>query len=85
MYVAHVVCVCDPVLGFDTCVSVYVCGVVVTVYLVESIDADHDELKHLKALVFCRPTAANFERLKKIVANPKFGQYNLCTSPWRVV
>ncbi len=46
----------------------------------ESINADHEEMKHLKAIVFCRPTEANFARLKKIVDNPKFSEYNLCAS-----
>ena len=49
------------------------------VFLVESLDADHEEMKHLKAVVYCRPTPENFEVLKRIVQKPKFGEYNLCT------
>ncbi len=50
------------------------------VYLVEALDADHDAMMHLKAIVFCRPTRANIELLKKMLDTPKFAQYSLCTS-----
>ena len=34
-------------------------------------------MAHLRAAVFVRPTAANFELLKREVADPKFSEYHL--------
>mmetsp|Transcript_4835 Transcript_4835/g.15367 ORF Transcript_4835/g.15367 Transcript_4835/m.15367 type:complete len:574 (-) Transcript_4835:41-1762(-) len=49
------------------------------VYLVERVDQAraHGRMAHLRAAVFVRPTAANFELLKREVADPKFSEYHL--------
>lgn len=49
------------------------------VFLVESIDADHSDMMHLKALVFVRPTRDNLTRLRNHLREPKFAEYHLCT------
>jgi hypothetical protein len=48
------------------------------VFLVESLDAEHEDMKHLKAVVFCRPTRDNLACLKSILREPKFSEYNIC-------
>jgi len=49
------------------------------VYLVERLEQcrRHEAMPHLRAAVFVRPTAANFELLKKEVGDPKFSEYFL--------
>lgn len=48
-------------------------------FLVESIDADHSDMMHLKAIVFVRPTRDNLSRLRRELQEPKFAEYHLCT------
>ncbi len=48
-------------------------------FLVESLDADHEDMKHLKAVVYCRPSKENLACLKGVLRDPKFAEYNLCT------
>lgn len=62
-----------------------------TVFLVESIDADHSDMMHLKAIVYVRPTRENLARLRTELREPKFAEYHLCKCPclyralaWRV-
>jgi len=47
------------------------------VYLVETIDATHEPMMHLKALCFLRPTEANMRMLKAELANPKYSEYHI--------
>ena len=49
------------------------------VFLVETIDSlAKDLMTHLKAVCFLRPTAENMQHLKRIMRNPRFGEYHLC-------
>lgn len=50
------------------------------VYLFERIDApsNRDHLKHLKCIVFLRPTSVNIALLSKELRNPKYGVYFIC-------
>ncbi|CAH0479968.1 unnamed protein product [Peronospora belbahrii] len=47
------------------------------VFLVEQLDAVHEQMLHLKAAVFVRPTAHNVELLIQELKSPKYGQYHL--------
>ncbi|EIE27427.1 SM/Sec1-family protein [Coccomyxa subellipsoidea C-169] len=48
------------------------------VYLVEKLDADPGEqLLHLKAVCFLRPTRENVARLRKELRSPRYGDYHL--------
>jgi vacuolar protein sorting-associated protein 45 len=49
------------------------------VFLVETVDSPaRDAMTHLKAVCFLRPTAENMQHLKRILGNPRFGEYHLC-------
>jgi hypothetical protein len=50
----------------------------VAVFLVESIDSDHSDMLHLKAIVFVRPSKDNLARLRHELREPKFAEYHLC-------
>ncbi|EFN56021.1 hypothetical protein CHLNCDRAFT_22879 [Chlorella variabilis] len=48
------------------------------VYLVERLDADKgDQLFHLKAVCFLRPTRENIARMRRELRDPRFGEYHL--------
>nr|GEU46524.1 vacuolar protein sorting-associated protein 45 homolog [Tanacetum cinerariifolium] len=50
------------------------------VFLVELVDAismSKESMSHLKAVYFLRPTSENIQHLKRQLANPRFGEYNL--------
>ncbi|CAL5223597.1 g6136 [Coccomyxa viridis] len=48
------------------------------VYLVEKLDSDPGEqLLHLKAVCFLRPTRENVARLRKELRSPRYGEYHL--------
>ncbi|KAK9839536.1 hypothetical protein WJX81_008245 [Elliptochloris bilobata] len=48
------------------------------VYLVERLDADKgDQLFHLKAVCFLRPTRENVARIRRELRDPRYGEYNL--------
>ncbi|XP_076947414.1 vacuolar protein sorting-associated protein 45 homolog [Bidens hawaiensis] len=50
------------------------------VFLVELVDAisnSDESMSHLKALYFLRPTSDNIQHLKRQLAKPRFGEYNL--------
>lgn len=51
------------------------------VFLVELVDAismSKESMSHLKAVYFLRPTSENIQHLKRQLAKPRFGEYNLC-------
>lgn len=50
-----------------------------TIFLVERLGQarDHEAMKHLKAAVFVRPTAANVAALRREVGDPKFSEYHV--------
>ena len=50
-----------------------------TVFLVERLEQarDHEVMKHLRAAVFVRPTAANVTALKREIATPRFSEYHV--------
>ncbi|KAI3508890.1 hypothetical protein L1887_23911 [Cichorium endivia] len=50
------------------------------VFLVELVDAismSKESMSHLKAVYFLRPTSENIQYLKRQLAKPRFGEYNL--------
>lgn len=47
------------------------------VFLVESVDAKHDRMVHLKAVVFVRPTKSSLRKLKDELEDPKYGEYHI--------
>ncbi|KAL4433463.1 hypothetical protein ABPG77_010316 [Micractinium sp. CCAP 211/92] len=48
------------------------------VYLVERLEADKgDQLFHLKAVCFLRPTRENIARIRRELRDPRFGEYHL--------
>lgn len=48
------------------------------VYLVERLDSDKgDQLFHLKAVCFLRPSRENIARIRKELRDPRFGEYHL--------
>ncbi|PWA84115.1 vacuolar protein sorting 45 [Artemisia annua] len=50
------------------------------VFLVELVDAismSKESMSHLKAVYFLRPTSENIQHLKRQLAKPRFGEYNL--------
>lgn len=47
------------------------------VFLVESIDAGHEDMLHLKAVVFVRPTKENLAKLRSTLKEPKFAEYHI--------
>lgn len=51
------------------------------VYLFERIDshAPWDNLKHMKCIVFIRPTSENIALLSRELRRPKYGVYFICT------
>jgi hypothetical protein len=50
------------------------------VYLVERLDSDArgDQLFHLRAVAFLRPTRENVARLRRELRDPRFGGYHIC-------
>jgi hypothetical protein len=48
------------------------------VFLVETLGAAHVPLKHLKALVFVRPTRKNIAILQEELREPRYSEYSLC-------
>lgn len=50
------------------------------VYLFERLDAirSNERMKHLKCLVFIRPTKNNIAQLCHELRNPRFGSYFIC-------
>lgn len=52
------------------------------VYLFERIDlVGGDAMKHLKCIVFLRPTKENIELLVRELKSPRYGQYYICEFP----
>lgn len=51
------------------------------VYLFERIDnvSKWDNLKHMKCIVFLRPTSENIALLSRELRHPKYGVYFICT------
>ncbi|XP_071732320.1 vacuolar protein sorting-associated protein 45 homolog [Rutidosis leptorrhynchoides] len=47
------------------------------VELVDSISMSKESMSHLKAVYFLRPTSENIQHLKRQLAKPRFGEYNL--------
>lgn len=47
------------------------------VELVDSISMSKESMSHLKAVYFLRPTSENIQYLKRQLAKPRFGEYNL--------
>ena len=47
------------------------------VYLVETLDAQHESLGHLKAICLLRPTQANIRELVRHLKEPKFLEYHV--------
>ncbi|KAL8231884.1 hypothetical protein R6Q57_001662 [Mikania cordata] len=47
------------------------------VELVDSISMSKESMSHLKAVYFLRPTSENIQHLKRQLARPRFGEYNL--------
>lgn len=47
------------------------------VVLVERLDKKHEIMRHLKAIVFVKPTEANIKRLALEVKNPSFREYHI--------
>lgn len=47
------------------------------VELVDSISMPKESMSHLKAVYFLRPTSENIQHLKRQLAKPRFGEYNL--------
>jgi vacuolar protein sorting-associated protein 45 len=51
------------------------------VFLFQSLDAaKKDEVTHLKAICFLRPTADNIKLLLDHLKEPRFSEYHICTS-----
>lgn len=50
------------------------------VYLFERIDmiADSESMKHLKCIVFLRPTKENISLLSRELQNSRYGVYYIC-------
>lgn len=48
------------------------------VELIDSISKSKESMSHLKAVYFLRPTPENIQRLRRQLANPRFGEYHLC-------
>lgn len=49
------------------------------VFLFQNVEvAVNDEITHLKAICFLKPTADNMVTLKKHLKDPKFSEYHLC-------
>lgn len=49
------------------------------VFLVETVEsAAKESMTHLKAVCFLRPTSENIQHLKRVLNNPRFGEYHLC-------
>lgn len=49
------------------------------VFLVETVEsAAKESMTHLKAVCFLRPTSENIQHLKRVLSNPRFGEYHLC-------
>ncbi|EPS65099.1 hypothetical protein M569_09678 [Genlisea aurea] len=47
------------------------------VELIDSIAVSREPMSHLKAVYFLRPTSENIQRLRRQLANPRFGEYHL--------
>lgn len=47
------------------------------VYLVERLDADHEQMQHLKAVYFIRPTKENIQTLCAEISRPRFSEYHV--------
>ena len=47
------------------------------VYLVESLEANHDSLGHMKAIVIARPTNDSIKLIAAQLKNPKFQEYHI--------
>ncbi|KAI5073398.1 hypothetical protein GOP47_0011411 [Adiantum capillus-veneris] len=48
------------------------------VFLVETIEsAAKESMTHLKAVCFLRPTSENIQHMKRVINNPRFGEYHL--------
>ncbi|KAG1342821.1 putative Vacuolar protein sorting-associated protein 45 [Cocos nucifera] len=48
------------------------------VFLVELVDSmSKESMAHLKAVYFLRPTSENIQKLRRQLANPRFGEYHL--------
>lgn len=47
------------------------------VYLVESLEADHQSLGHMKAIVLARPTAESIKLIAAQLKEPKFFEYHI--------
>ena len=73
-------CVCDGV-GPRGCSVHCCCCAPPSVFLVESLGTTHDAMKHLKALVFVRPTRRNIELLQAELKAPRYSEYNICARP----
>ena len=41
------------------------------------LDARREVMRHMKALVFIRPTAENIMNLRKELEDPKYGEYHV--------
>lgn len=49
------------------------------VEMIDSISVSKESMSHLKAVYFIRPTSDNIQKLRYQLANPRFGEYHLCT------
>ena len=47
------------------------------VFLVDRLEARREVMRHMKALVFIRPTAENIMNLRKELEDPKYGEYHV--------
>ena len=47
------------------------------VLLVDRLDAQREPMRHMKAMVFVRPTAENIMNLRKELENPMYGEYHI--------
>lgn len=47
------------------------------VFLVDRLDARREMMRHMKAVVFVRPTAENIMNLRKELEDPKYGEYHV--------
>ena len=47
------------------------------VLLVDRLDARREPMRHMKAMVFVRPTAENIMNLRKELENPSYGEYHI--------
>lgn len=48
------------------------------VFLFERIDNERDQMIHLKAICFLRPTPENITLLQKELRDPRYGEYYIC-------